>query len=69
MQMLVLLCLLILEFAYQVYQHPYRFAHIQLVREVLMLLLSFSVIAGLFFENYQHQAAKEGLAVVLLVRR
>ena len=48
--MLVLLCLLILEFAYQVFQHPYRFAHVQLVREVLVLLLSFSVIAGLFFE-------------------
>ena len=65
---LMTLCLLCMEHVYQQVMQPLRTRKLQNVQMVIVLLLIFSVIAGLFLQDYEMEASQAGLdAIAVLV--
>ena len=64
---LITLCLLCLEHMYQQVLRPMRTRELQQVQLTMMMLLIYSVIAGLISQDYEHEASKAGLTTAAIL--
>ena len=66
LQILMLLCLFMVELLYQACLRPYRFPHNQFIHILLIFVLGSSLIAALFLENFEGKASNGGLTTIAI---